>query len=53
MGYLLEGRLCVGVGLEVVGRLSNYLVVMSNVKKIVWAVVVMWECWVCLAMLLR
>ena len=41
MGYLLEGRLCLGVGFEVVGRVSNDLVVMSNAKKVVWAVVVM------------
>ena len=46
MGYLLEGRLCLGVGLEVVGRLSNDLDVMSNAKKVVWAVVILWECWV-------
>ena len=44
MGYLLEGRLCLGVGLEGVGRLSNDLVVMSSAKKVVWAVVIMWEC---------
>ena len=35
MEYLLEGRLCLGVGLEVVGRLSNDLAVMSNAKKVV------------------
>jgi hypothetical protein len=53
MGYLLEGRLCLGVGLEAVGRLSNDLAVMSNAKKVVWAVVILWECWVCLAVFLR
>ena len=35
MEYLLEGRLCLGVELEVVGRLSNDLAVMSNAKKVV------------------
>ena len=52
MGYLLEGRLCLGVE-EAVGRLSNDLDVMSNAKKVVWAVVILWECWVCLAVFLR
>ena len=42
MGYLLKGRLCVGVE-EAVGRLSNDLDVMSNAKKVVWAVVILWE----------
>ena len=53
MGYLLEGRLCSGVGLEDVGRLSNGLAVMSNAKKVVWAVVMGWECWVCLDVFLQ
>ena len=44
MGYLLEGRLCLGVGLDVVGRLSNDLDVMSNAKNVMWAVVMLWEC---------
>ena len=53
MGYLLEGRLCLGLGLEAVGRLSNDLVVVGNDEKVVWAVVMGWECWVCLVVFLR
>ncbi len=48
MGYLLEDRLCLDAGLEVAERLSNDLVVMSSAKKVVWAVVMGWESWVCL-----
>ncbi len=53
MGYILEGRLRLGVVLEVVGRLSIDLAMTSNAKKVVWAVVMMWECKVCLAVFLR
>ena len=53
MGYLLEVRLYLGVELEVVGHLSNDLTVMSSAKMVVWAVVMMWKCWVCLTVFLR
>ena len=53
VGYFLEGRLCLGMGIKVVGRLSNDLVVMSNAKQVVWAVVMGWEYWVYLTVFLR
>ena len=41
------------MGIEVLGRLSNDLVAISNAKTVVWTVVMGWECWVCLIVFLR